>query len=246
MGSSLRHYELVVVLSPILNQDQASDVWGRIKDFISNRNGDITHEEIWGTRRLAYPIRKGSYQFLEGNYHLTRFSTEQSFNKELNTFLRLDEQVLRSLVVTTFAPGEEPKPPPPRVRRPDPALAGQAPPAEGAEAAAQAPSAETGSAVAVAEAPAAEAPEEAADPAATADDAEAPAAEEPEESQPVDSTEESSESEAVADTPADDAEAEAPAVDEPEPAVPEAEAEPEPEAAAEESSEAEDAGDEKA
>ena len=241
MGSSLRHYELVVVLSPILNQDQASDVWGRIKDFISNRNGDITHEEIWGTRRLAYPIRKGSYQFLEGNYHLTRFSTEQSFNKELNTFLRLDEQVLRSLVVTTFAPGEEPKPPPPRVRRPDPALAAQAPPAEGAEAAAQTPSAETGSAVAVAEPPAAEAPEEAADPAATADDAEAP-----EEAQPVASTEESSDAETEADAPADASEAEAPAVDEPESAEPEAEAEPEPETAAEESSEAEDAGEEKA
>ena len=101
----------------MLNQDQASEAWGRIKDFISNRNGDITHEERWGTRRLAYPIRKGSYQFLEGSYHLTRFSTEQSFNRELHTFLRLDEQVLRSLVVTTFAPGEEPKPPSPRIRR---------------------------------------------------------------------------------------------------------------------------------
>ena len=123
----MRHYELVVVLSPMLNQDQASDVWGRIKDFISNRNGDITHEEIWGTRRLAYPIRKGSYQFLEGSYHLTRFSTEQPFNKELHTFLRLDEEVLRSLVVNTFAPGEEPPPPPPRLRRVEPAAADRAP-----------------------------------------------------------------------------------------------------------------------
>ena len=139
----MRHYELVVVLSPILNQDQATDVWGRIKDFISNRNGDITHEEKWGTRRLAYPIRKGSYQFLEGNYHLTRFSTDQSFNRELNTFLRLDEQVLRSLVVTTFAPGEEPKPPPPRVRRPDPALASQPAAVDAPGAAAQTPAADS-------------------------------------------------------------------------------------------------------
>lgn len=209
MGSSLRHYELVVVLSPILNQDQASDVWGRIKDFISNRKGDITHEEKWGTRRLAYPIRKGSYQFLEGNYHLTRFSTEQSFNKELNTFLRLDEQVLRSLVVTTFAPGEEPKPPPPRVRRPDPALASQTPPVETAGAAAESPAAETDSPVAVAEAPAAEAPEAAVDSSATAEDAEPAAAEDAEEAQPVASAEEAPETEAEADAPADDSESEA-------------------------------------
>jgi small subunit ribosomal protein S6 len=95
----LRHYELVVILSPILNQDESADTWDRIKGFINNRNGEITHEEKWGTRRLAYPIRKGQHHFLEGTYHLTRFSTDQPFNQELESFLRLDEQVLRSLVV---------------------------------------------------------------------------------------------------------------------------------------------------
>ena len=95
----------------MLNQDQASETWVRIKDFIGNRSADITYEEQWGTRRLAYPIRKGSHQFLEGSYHLTRFSTETSFNRELHTFLRLDEQILRSLVVVAQPPGIEPDTP---------------------------------------------------------------------------------------------------------------------------------------
>ena len=95
----MRHYELVVILSPILNQDESADAWDRIKGFINNREGEITHEEKWGTRRLAYPIHKGQFQFLEGTYHLTRFSTDQPFNKELEVFLRLEDQVLRSLVV---------------------------------------------------------------------------------------------------------------------------------------------------
>lgn len=107
----MRHYEVVVVLSPMLNQEQAAEAWGRIKNFINNRNGDITHEERWGTRRLAYPIRKGSHQFLEGSYHLTRFSTESPFNREFETFLRLDEDVLRSLVVVAEPPGPAPQPP---------------------------------------------------------------------------------------------------------------------------------------
>ncbi len=102
----MRHYELVVILSPMLNQEQASDTWGRIKGFINNRDAEIFHEETWGTRRLAYSIRKGSHHFLEGTYHLTRFSTETPFNQELETFLRLDEQVLRSMVVV----GDPPKP----------------------------------------------------------------------------------------------------------------------------------------
>jgi ribosomal protein S6 len=94
----------------MLNQDQASDTWGRIKSFINDRNGGIDHEEKWGTRRLAYPIRKGQHQFLEGSYHLTRFSVDQPFNQELESFLRRDEQVLRSLVVIAPPPGSFPQP----------------------------------------------------------------------------------------------------------------------------------------
>ena len=108
----MRHYELVVILSPMLNQEQSADAWGRIKGFINNRDADIFHEENWGTRRLAYSIRKGPYHFLEGTYHLTRFSTETPFNRELETFLRLDEQVLRSLLVVTDPPQPTPEPSP--------------------------------------------------------------------------------------------------------------------------------------
>ena len=73
----MRNYELVAILSPMLNQDQATEAWGQIKDFITNRDAEITREQAWGTRRLAYPIRKGSYNFLEGSYYLTQFATER-------------------------------------------------------------------------------------------------------------------------------------------------------------------------
>jgi small subunit ribosomal protein S6 len=122
----LRHYELVTILSPILNQEQASEAWGRIKEFITSRNGEIVREQTWGTRRLAYPIRKGSFNFLEGSYYLTRFSAERPFNQELETFLRLDERVLRSLVVAT----EPPAPAPPPAATPAEPVAEAAPVAE--------------------------------------------------------------------------------------------------------------------
>ena len=132
----MRHYELVVVLSPMLNQEQASTAWGRIKDFITNRSAELDHEETWGTRRLAYAIKKGPYHFLEGSYHLTRFSADTPFNQELLTFLRLDEQVLRSLLTVTGPPQPIPEPAPvaqvavaeqPADETVDTALAGVAP-----------------------------------------------------------------------------------------------------------------------
>ena len=107
----MRHYELVTILSPMLNQDEASAKWDEIKSFIANRDGEITSEQIWGTRRLAYPIRKGNYNFLEGSYHLSTFTVDNSFNRELENYLRLDEQVLRSLIVNCDGPLPD-KPPP--------------------------------------------------------------------------------------------------------------------------------------
>ena len=104
----MRHYELVTVLSPILNQDQSIEVWDRIKEFITDRESEILREQIWGTRRLAYAIHKGQHHFLEGTYYFTQFSTETPFVQDLETFLRLDERVLRSLVIATGPPEPDP------------------------------------------------------------------------------------------------------------------------------------------
>ena len=90
----------------MLNQEQVTETWDRVKGFITNRDGEINHEEQWGTRRLAYPIRKGQHQFLEGSYHLTRFQTEQSFNKDLENFLKVDEEIIRSMVTVTLPEDE--------------------------------------------------------------------------------------------------------------------------------------------
>ncbi|MDE0721399.1 MAG: 30S ribosomal protein S6 [Dehalococcoidia bacterium] len=166
----MRHYELVVVLSPMLNQEQVTETWDKIKGFITTRDAEISHEEQWGTRRLAYPIRKGQHRFLEGSYHLTRFATEKAFNIDLENFLKVDEEILRSLVTVTL-PEEElaaqaaaaarairPPPPRPAPVGPDGQPIPSAAPAEGAAPAAEAPAADAPAPEALAtEAPAAEA-----------------------------------------------------------------------------------------
>ncbi len=107
----MRHYELVTILSPMLNQDDATAIWDEIKSFITNREGEITAEQLWGTRRLAYPIRKGNYNFLEGSYYLSSFTADNPFNRELENYLRLHDNVLRALVVRCDGPLAD-KPPP--------------------------------------------------------------------------------------------------------------------------------------
>ena len=75
----MRHYELITVLSPILNQEESVEAWDRIKEFITNREAEIVREQNWGTRRLAYPIHKGAHHFLEGTYYLTPFQYGKAF-----------------------------------------------------------------------------------------------------------------------------------------------------------------------
>ena len=198
----MRHYEVMVVLSPMISPDEASQAWERIKGFITNREADIVHEERWGTRRLAYPVKKGQYQFLEGNYHLTRFTTEASFNIELENYLKLDELVLRSLVITTLSEEElAAHTAPTRAPRPPRAPAGM-PPAGAPQAGAQAAPAGSPAADAPApDAPASDAPEAAPASEASAEVAETPVAE------------------AVVEAPAADAPAPAPETTEPTPAA---------------------------
>jgi small subunit ribosomal protein S6 len=165
----------------MLSQDQAAEAWGQISDFITNRTGEIFQEQTWGTRRLAYPIHRGTHHFLEGNYRLTRFSTETPFNQALETFLRLDERVLRSLVVSIPEPAILPDPvsatpaaAPARAPVADAPLAPAEASEETAEAAAETPesaSSATDTPVAEAAEPEAEAPaaEAAAEPVAEAE-----------------------------------------------------------------------------
>ena len=103
----MRHFELVAILSPMLSPQESAAAWDDIKSFIANRDGEFTGEQRWGTRRLAYPIRKGNYNFLEGAYYLSSFTVENAFNRELETYLRLDDRVLRSLVMRCAGPLED-------------------------------------------------------------------------------------------------------------------------------------------
>ena len=154
----------------MLNQEQVTETWDKIKGFITTRDAEISHEEQWGTRRLAYPIRKGQHRFLEGSYHLTRFATKKAFNIDLENFLKIDEEILRSLVTVTL-PEEElaaqaaaaarairPPPPRPAPVGPDGQPIPAAAPAEGAAPEAEAPAADAPAPeVPATEAPAAEA-----------------------------------------------------------------------------------------
>ncbi len=94
-GEQLRDYEMVLVISPEVAEEEFEATIENISRFITGKGGIISDIERWGKRRLAYPIR----HFVEGSYVLTRFKLKPAFGRELEANLRISEEVLRHLLI---------------------------------------------------------------------------------------------------------------------------------------------------
>ncbi len=92
---SLRDYELVLIISPEVSEEEFEATLNNISQLISGNGGDVSNVEQWGKRKLAYPIG----HFIEGSYVLTRFKMRPTLSKELEAKLQISEEALRHLLI---------------------------------------------------------------------------------------------------------------------------------------------------
>jgi small subunit ribosomal protein S6 len=90
-----RDYELVFIISPEVTDESLEQKIDGISQFITSNNGVISEVERWGKKKLAYPVG----HFWEGNYVLARFKLSPARCKELESNLKISEEVLRHLLV---------------------------------------------------------------------------------------------------------------------------------------------------
>ncbi len=92
----MRRYELVVVLSPQVADEEVSETVDQlVRRPVEGRGGECEEVNLWGRRKLAYPIA----QQVEGNYILTQLKMDPGQTKELERSLKIAEGVLRHLLV---------------------------------------------------------------------------------------------------------------------------------------------------
>ena len=89
-----RDYELVMILSPEATESEAAATARRISTLIADGGGSVSHQENWGSRRLAYPIQR----FIEGNYFIMRCVMNPQAATELDKTLNAAQDVLRHLI----------------------------------------------------------------------------------------------------------------------------------------------------
>ena len=93
----MRDYELVLIISPDIQEDDVPSAIDKVSQFITGRGGTVAGVDRWGRRKLAYAIQR----HLEGNYVLTQFQLDPSQIAGLEASLGLAEEVIRHLVVRT-------------------------------------------------------------------------------------------------------------------------------------------------
>lgn len=91
----MRPYELMVVLNVGVDETGVQELAGRVTKYVSDHGGQLEGQDLLGKRRLAYPIGNR----FEGTYFLTTFQIDPPETPELESQLRLNEDVLRFLLI---------------------------------------------------------------------------------------------------------------------------------------------------
>jgi small subunit ribosomal protein S6 len=95
----MRTYELMFVVDPRVSDEDVVTMAQDYKNMITTGGAQITSEENWGRRKLAYPIDKLN----EGKYFLLYVSSETGKNSlpEVEHRMRQNDKILRYLTVRT-------------------------------------------------------------------------------------------------------------------------------------------------
>lgn len=89
-------YELMFIIDPALEDDAKAATIEAVKGIIATEGEVIGEEDVWGLRKLAYPIQKKS----EGYYVVIEFQAPATLPKELDRRLKISDNVMRHMIVT--------------------------------------------------------------------------------------------------------------------------------------------------
>ncbi|MBR1478778.1 MAG: 30S ribosomal protein S6 [Lachnospiraceae bacterium] len=88
-------YELAVVVNASIEDDARTAVVDKCKALVERFGGNIAEVEEWGKKKLAYEIQKMS----EGFYYFIKFEAEPTAPAEIESRMRIMDNVLRYLCV---------------------------------------------------------------------------------------------------------------------------------------------------
>ena len=89
----MTNYEVLFIIDPTLEDEKKEATIEAVKEVIA-ADGEVGNVDVWGMRKLAYPIQKKS----EGYYVVIEFKAEPTLPKELDRRLKISDNVMRHLI----------------------------------------------------------------------------------------------------------------------------------------------------
>ena len=90
----MRNYELMFVIDPALEEAAKEATIETVQNIIA-ANGEVVKTDVWGMRKLAYPIQKME----EGYYVVIDFMADATLPYELNRKLKISDNVIRHIII---------------------------------------------------------------------------------------------------------------------------------------------------
>lgn len=91
----MRDYELIFIVHPDLEETAFNEVVDRVRTWITEDGGEVVKTDLWGKRKMAYPIRKQN----DGQYVLIDARMTPAFGHQLERNLRFLEPILRYSII---------------------------------------------------------------------------------------------------------------------------------------------------
>ncbi|MBE6031346.1 MAG: 30S ribosomal protein S6 [Firmicutes bacterium] len=94
----MTNYEVMFIIDPTL-EDEAKEATVETVKGIIEADGAVDKVDVWGMRKLAYPIQKKN----EGYYVVIEFKANPTLPKELDRRMRISDAVIRHLIINKDA-----------------------------------------------------------------------------------------------------------------------------------------------
>ncbi len=91
----MRDYELGLIFHPNLDQPDIQPAIDKVSRYIQTGGGNVASVSVWGRRPLTYQIQRQQ----EGTYVFVQAQLESRSIGELERSLKLDEAIIRYLLV---------------------------------------------------------------------------------------------------------------------------------------------------
>lgn len=89
-------YEIAVAHGSDASEEVVAKTLNSIKEAIANTQGEVVVEDSWGRIRFAQPTSDGKDT---GRFDYLVYSCDGTANEEINRLLRINESVLKSMIV---------------------------------------------------------------------------------------------------------------------------------------------------